>query len=98
MQLFNVACPSLELVVPITNEKHMTIEELKVRIWSQLGFKLLIDWGSVRAPVTCILILYRPLLLLFIADGNIEHTCTIPVSMGELGLQPLDVLGKSWTD
>jgi hypothetical protein len=32
MQLGNVACPCLEAVVFITNEKHTTREELKVRV------------------------------------------------------------------
>jgi hypothetical protein len=40
----------------------------------------------VRALVTCILFHHRLFLLLFIADGNIEHRCTRPVSMGEFCL------------
>jgi hypothetical protein len=52
----------------------------------------------VRAPITSILILHRPLLPFLVAERYIKHGSSRPVSMGELSLQPLDVNGKSWTD
>jgi hypothetical protein len=98
MQPLNAACPCLEPVVPIAYEKHATIEELEVRIRSQLGLKFSINCGLVKAPATCILILYRPLLTMLVADGNIKHGCSRALPMCELSLQPLNVICKSWTD
>ena len=43
MQPLNDACPSLEHVVSITNIKHSTREELKMRVRIQLIFKFVIN-------------------------------------------------------
>ena len=42
MKPVNVSRPSLELMVPITNEEHSTRKGLQVRVQGQFGLKLLI--------------------------------------------------------
>jgi hypothetical protein len=42
MQLVDVTCLSLELVVSITDKEHPTTKELQVRISSQLGLKVIV--------------------------------------------------------
>jgi hypothetical protein len=98
MQSIDIIYPSLKPVVPIAYKEHPTREELEVRVSSQLGLKFIICSSLVRAPIAHFLITYRVLFPELIADGDIEHASTRPVSMDELSLQPLDVIGKSWTD
>jgi hypothetical protein len=98
MQLVDVTCLGLEPVVHITDKEYPTREELQVWISSQLGFELSVHSIPVRAPVGPILITYRTFLPKLVADGDIKYWSTGPISMGELSLQPLDVIGKSWTD
>jgi hypothetical protein len=69
-----------------------------VRVRSQLGLKLNVNNCPVRAPVGFLLFTYQAFLPNLVADGEIEHYRTRPVAMGELSLQPLDVIGKSWTE
>jgi hypothetical protein len=52
----------------------------------------------VKAPTGPIHITYRVFFPEFIANGDIEHRSTGPISMGELSLQPLDAISKNWTE
>jgi hypothetical protein len=50
MQPIDVAYPSLEAVVSITDKEHPTTKELQARISSQLGIKLIVYSSPVKAP------------------------------------------------
>ena len=52
----------------------------------------------MRAPITSVYILQKPLIPILIYSGHIKHGCSRPISMCELSLQPLDVMDKSWMD
>jgi hypothetical protein len=45
-----------------------------------------------------LLFTYQAFLPNLVADGDIGHYRTRLVVMGELSLQPLDIIGKNWTD
>jgi hypothetical protein len=51
MQPVDVTCPSLKLVVSITDKEHMTTKELQMRVSSQLGIKVIVNNSPVRALV-----------------------------------------------
>jgi hypothetical protein len=98
MQPVDVTYLGLESMVAIANKEHLIKEEFRVRVSSQLGFEVTVSSSPVRVPTTPIHITYRALFSVLVANGDIEYGNTILVSMGELSLQPLHIIGKSWTD